>query len=490
MSIRAAQTNIHMKFRYLLAALATLIPGVVLAQADLGINAAGVWLSVPYNSIEVSKNVRIYARVENASAEDSIAEVQFYINDAVVGTRSISVLGNSNGVAFWDWSTPAQEGTATITIRVHDQMDGDTNPANDTVTIYDLRVNADADGDTIYNAVDNCPNVSNENQADADSDGQGDACEPPPAPVATPKPATPSAPAPTTTPTQPAPTPVAAPSAPATSAPTVAETGESDSETISNPEVLEMTGERTVVDSTVVPGEAGSAMVQELVIQAEQVGWNQFRFRPSSRLGSGNFEYEWSFGDGANSVERVIEHTFAKPGRYTVSLRLLEPDGSQQVSSMVVRVGFFNLANWRLWVIIGLLALIIILSAVTAGASDSLVGEGNTHTKDLEETKDSTPADAEEIDLEPLTDESGGLDSLASTGETPKALSDDLALLESIGSAKTEEESAEPVSLVSQLDQSETVAEDQEEPAKPKAKKKTTKKRPGKKRSIKVKNVS
>ncbi len=482
MSSRAAQTNIHMKFRYLLAALATLIPGVVLAQADLGINTAGVWLSVPYNSIEVSKNVRIYARVENASAEDSIAEVQFYINDAVVGTRSISVLGNSNGVAFWDWSTPAQEGTATITIRVHDQMDGDTNPANDTVTIYDLRVNADSDGDTIYNAVDNCPDVANDNQADADSDGQGDACEPPPAPVATPKPTTPTP----TTPTAPAPTsaPVSAP----VEAPTEPEASTPEP-TVANPaEVLEMNGDRTVVDSTVVPGEAGSAMVQELVIQAEQIGWNQFRFRPSSRLGSGNFEYEWSFGDGTDSSERVIEHTFAKPGRYTVSLRLLEPDGRQQVSSMIVRVGFFNLANWRLWVIIGLLALIIILGAVTAGASDSLVGDQSPNEKD--ETKDSLPAEAEEIDLEPLTEEGGGLDSLASTGETPKALSDDLALLESIGSAKTEEESAEPVSLVSQLDRSDSVSQDQEETVKPKAKKKTTKKRPGKKRSIKVKNVS
>jgi len=483
-----------MKFRYLLAFLAVFIPGVVFAQADLGINAAGVWLSVPYTSIEVSKTVRIYARVENASAEDSVAEVQFYINDAVLGTRSISVLANSNGVAFWDWSTPTQETTATITVRVHDQMDGDTNPANDTVTIYDLRVNADADGDGVYNAVDNCRDVANANQADADKDGQGDACEPPPpapAPTPTPKPAQ-------TPPTTTTPAPVAEPEVQETSVsetstaqpvPTSVSTSTNSAETT---DIVEMNGERTVVDSTVVPGEASSALVQELVIQAEQIGWNQFRFRPSSRLGSGSFEYEWSFGDGQNSSDRVVEHTFSKPGRFTVNLRVLEPNGSQQVSSMVVRVGFFNLANWRLWVIIGLLALIIILSAVTAGASDALVGEQKP--KEADDKRESMPSDTEEIDLEPLTDETGEMDSLAATGETRKDLADDLALLESLGSAKTEAEPKESVSLASQLDTStkEDLVEsvDEEEPAKPKAKKKTTKKRPGKKRSIKVKNVS
>src|SRR3990170_6776643 len=37
---------------------------------------------------------------------------------------------------------------------------------------------ADHDGDTIDDAVDNCPDVANEDQADTDGDGVGDACEP------------------------------------------------------------------------------------------------------------------------------------------------------------------------------------------------------------------------------------------------------------------------------------------------------------------------
>src|SRR3990170_5842391 len=37
---------------------------------------------------------------------------------------------------------------------------------------------ADHDGDTIDDAVDNCPDVANEDQADTDGDGIGEACEP------------------------------------------------------------------------------------------------------------------------------------------------------------------------------------------------------------------------------------------------------------------------------------------------------------------------
>lgn len=261
---------------------------------------------------------------------------------------------------------------------------------------------------------------------------------------------------------------------------------------------------RTTVDSTVVTGEgAVSATAQELIIQTEQIGWNQFRFRPASRLGVGTFEYEWSFGDGQTSNERVIEHSFAKPGRYSVSLRLVDPDGGQQTASMMVRVGFFHLANWRLWVIIGLLALIIILGATTAGVSESLVPQSPEPLR-REPSQGVSTDTADEIDIEPLSSEEGNLESLASTGQESGDLSDGLALLESLGSAEKDQPSkpakSKPIAIASQLESDADVeamklepSAAQEEPVvetKPKAKKKTTKKRPSKKRTIKVKNVS
>ncbi len=40
-----------------------------------------------------------------------------------------------------------------------------------------LVASVDTDNDELFDYADNCPNVSNENQADSDGDGIGDACE-------------------------------------------------------------------------------------------------------------------------------------------------------------------------------------------------------------------------------------------------------------------------------------------------------------------------
>ncbi|WP_239113360.1 PKD domain-containing protein [Shimia biformata] len=48
-------------------------------------------------------------------------------------------------------------------------------------------------------------------------------------------------------------------------------------------------------------------------------------FDASTSLGSPLLGYSWLFGDGATSDEAVIAHSYAKPGRYEATLRVLEP---------------------------------------------------------------------------------------------------------------------------------------------------------------------
>ena len=50
--------------------------------------------------------------------------------------------------------------------------------------------------------------------------------------------------------------------------------------------------------------------------------------------------YSWDFGDGKTSVDaKKTEHTFDKPGNYTVIVRATDPSGNISSSSMVVTIG-------------------------------------------------------------------------------------------------------------------------------------------------------
>ncbi len=47
--------------------------------------------------------------------------------------------------------------------------------------------------------------------------------------------------------------------------------------------------------------------------------------------------YEWDFGDGSSGVGRVVNHTFEKPGRYEVTLKVYDDDGlSDEYSREVI----------------------------------------------------------------------------------------------------------------------------------------------------------
>ena len=64
--------------------------------------------------------------------------------------------------------------------RASNLVPGDTNISQDVFVRNVEPPPTDSDGDGVANPNDNCPDVSNADQADADSDGVGDACDEPP----------------------------------------------------------------------------------------------------------------------------------------------------------------------------------------------------------------------------------------------------------------------------------------------------------------------
>lgn len=104
---------------------------------------------------------------------DASAESAAGANDGSISTSAFGGSENynyswSNGTTTANLSNLAP-GNYTLTIT-------DTNGCTSSITVTVDAANPDTDGDGIANSTDNCPTVSNSNQADSNNDGQGDAC--------------------------------------------------------------------------------------------------------------------------------------------------------------------------------------------------------------------------------------------------------------------------------------------------------------------------
>ena len=77
-----------------------------------------------------------------------------------------------------DWSSESATSVVLSGAAAWNNPDGSTsNETSFRLTNFIVEINSDIDGDTVNNDVDNCPNVSNTDQADADADSIGDACD-------------------------------------------------------------------------------------------------------------------------------------------------------------------------------------------------------------------------------------------------------------------------------------------------------------------------
>lgn len=214
-----------------------------------------------------------------------------------------------------------------------------------------------------------------------------------------------------------------------------------------------------------------------ILIHAEKLSWNSFRFRPSQVVPVAEQEYLWSFGDGTSSNNRVNEHEYEKPGTFQVQLEVITGDGQRQVTTMQAHVGFFNLANWRLWALILLLGLIIVVGSVIASFPEKKSkkaqtprmpavapeSDGMPSVSELVQEEPSVPVVQEEKTEKPKKkgffsrkhhgqeqeDESHNVSSeseselIAATGYSADQLAEELSFLEDFGSDESKEEMKE-----------------------------------------------
>lgn len=344
---------------------------------DLGVYSNTISFSKP--TLVAGDAIRVYAGIKNEGNLDVTGYASFFQSNQLIGqSQVISVRAGGQTEEVWvDFTVPQND--FNIRVQVQGTSPADQNPTNDTAVSALFSVVKDGDGDGKADNADNCPTVANADQLDTDGDGQGNACDtdddndgvpdaneanlgtsptnpdsdgdgvndgqdafpadpnrtqtPPPAP--TPSPAPPPAPAPAAPPTPEAeeeePTVGAGLSRPeeaATSTPEIVEVGSATS-TLSLPPVA--------------------------VISSKRLGWDRFRFVAKDANGGRGFSVHWDFGDGSSADGVEAEHRFEKPGTYAVMLTVTGSDGTRATDEKRVSVGFFDLRNWRLLALMGLI---------------------------------------------------------------------------------------------------------------------------------------
>lgn len=139
--------------------------------------------------------------------------------------------------------------------------------------------------------------------------------------------------------------------------------------------VAEETAEIILPEEEVIPEEKGKIDLDtynfvgssNLRINITKKSWDTYRFEPEIiGLAAENLTYKWSFSDGIVQNDKAVDHKFAKPGNYTVTLQVLG-DGNLELNSREeIDISFFNSENVLVWGILGILLLFLFIFLVLA----------------------------------------------------------------------------------------------------------------------------
>lgn len=399
-------------------ALATfLVPAFVQAQSapDLAVYAEDIRFST--ETLTAGTDIRIYSTIHNEGDIDTSGYVFFYQGDTPVGaSQVVTVPTGGNPDDVWvDFTVPY--GSFNIRAEIRGQDPGDVNSENNLAITTLFSPIVDEDGDGVEDENDNCPDVPNPGQNDADADGAGDACDsdddndgltdseessqgtdqfsrdtdadgvgdaedeaPLDPEVQILPPETEQGPE-----VNPDPDPEPDPD----SEPEEQEGEQTDQqdENEENEEDEESDDEEDedlpAVDDRPSDATFGRSVNAAFVYEPNE--WKTYNFR-SLYPDLESLNFEWDFGDGTTSAQHQVEHSYRKPGRYTVTLKVSNRDGDIETDQVEVHVSFFNIENPLIQVILGALFIFMLSSLVLA-----LWHKKGKDTEQREESSKKTP---------------------------------------------------------------------------------------------------
>ncbi|MFA5076453.1 MAG: PKD domain-containing protein [Patescibacteria group bacterium] len=360
------------KIFYCAIGLFLLLPTNALAalEYDLAINHSDIRFSKP--SFIAGKENRIIARVSNHGTEDVQGYVSFYLGDKLIGTSQvISAVSGTYDDAWVDFTIPS----STFNIRVeviiagHEDQKPDNNTEQTGLITPDIDTDNDGVGDNQDADDDNDGVVDTQEEAwgtdpknpDTDGDGHNDGqdlypldsnkwqAEPvretPPPPVNFPSNLS-------------NPMPLNVNSAPKTELkPVIVEKALTNE--LANP------NQSAGVDWRVLGQFGAFDLTGQVSIVYTKKGWADYAFKTNvvdDQLD--NYTYFWDFGDGRQSTERLVRHSYRKAGTYLVKLKVEDQDRNTYEAEQTISVSWFSLGNWRLdltlFGLVGIIGLLLV----------------------------------------------------------------------------------------------------------------------------------